>query len=110
MDVLIAHLSNNWPMWAVSVTLVVAAVIDGMYLKVPNKITYPLIVTGWCYSLATGGLVGLGWSLASTFSGLALRFGLPLSGGRGAGAVVDTRVAPSVGPRARCRARRTRSL
>jgi prepilin peptidase CpaA len=74
-------------MWAVSATLVVAAVIDGMYLKVPNKITYPLIVSGWIYSLATGGLPGLGWSLAATFFGLALLFGLHLIGGMGAGDV-----------------------
>ena len=66
MDGVISHLTDNWPMWGVSVTLVVAAVIDGLYLKVPNKITYPLIVTGWVYSLASGGLVGLGWSLLAT--------------------------------------------
>ncbi len=74
-------------MWAVSVTLVVAAVIDGMYLKVPNKITYPLIIAGWIYSTAVGGLPGLGWSLAATFFGLALLFGLHLIGGMGAGDV-----------------------
>ena len=74
-------------MWIVSATLVVAAVIDGLYLKVPNKITYPLIVAGWMYSLAVGGFVGLGWSLAATFFGLALLFGLHLIGGMGAGDV-----------------------
>lgn len=81
------HLTDNWAMWAVSVTLVVAAVIDGMYLKVPNKITYPLIVAGWIYSTAVGGLSGLGWSLAATFFGLALLFFLHLIGGMGAGDV-----------------------
>lgn len=87
MDALIAQFTENWAMWAVSVTLVVAAVIDGMYLKVPNKITFPLIVSGWVYSLACGGLTGLGWSLAATFFGLALLFGLHLIGGMGAGDV-----------------------
>lgn len=87
MENIIAHLAENWAMWAVSVTLVVAAVIDGMYLKVPNKITYPLIVAGWIYSTAVGGLPGLGWSLAATFFGLALLFGLHLIGGMGAGDV-----------------------
>ncbi len=81
------HLISNWAMWAVSVTLVVAAVIDGLYLKVPNKITYPLIVAGWIYSTATGGLTGLGWSIAATFFGLALLFFLHLIGGMGAGDV-----------------------
>ena len=68
-------------MWAVSITLVVAAVIDGLYLKVPNNITYPLIVAGWIYSTVDGGWAGLGWSLLATFFGLALLFGLHLIGG-----------------------------
>lgn len=87
MDAIFSHLFENWAMWAVSVTLVVAAVIDGLYLKVPNRITYPLIVAGWIYSTAVGGLPGLGWSLAATFFGLALLFGLHLIGGMGAGDV-----------------------
>lgn len=87
MDVLIAHITDNWAMWALSVSLIVAAVIDGLYLKVPNKITYPMIAAGWLYSLAVGGWVGLGWSLAATFFGLALLFGLHLIGGMGAGDV-----------------------
>jgi prepilin peptidase CpaA len=87
MDLLLTHLSQNWAIWAVSVTLVVAAVIDGLYLKVPNKITYPLIASGWIYSAYVGGLPGLGWSLLATFFGLALLFGLHLIGGMGAGDV-----------------------
>ena len=87
MEFVLEHLSNNWAMWLVSITLVVAAVIDGMYLKVPNKITYPLIVAGWIYSAAVGGWGGLGWSLLATFFGLALLFGLHLIGGMGAGDV-----------------------
>ncbi len=87
MDVLISHITENWAMWALSVTLIVAAVIDGLYLKVPNKITYPMIAAGWLYSLAVGGWAGLGWSLAATFFGLALLFGLHLIGGMGAGDV-----------------------
>ncbi len=87
MGLLVSHLTENWAMWLVSGTLVVAAVIDGLYLKVPNRITYPLIVAGWAYSLAMGGPVGLGWSIAATFFGLALLFGLHLIGGMGAGDV-----------------------
>ncbi len=87
MDFILNHLVENWAMWAVSFTLVVAAVIDGMYLKVPNAITFPLIVAGWIYSTAVGGWVGLGWSVAATIFGLALLFGLHLIGGMGAGDV-----------------------
>jgi prepilin peptidase CpaA len=87
IESILYHLTDNWAMWAVTVTLVVAAVIDGLYLKVPNKITYPLIAAGWIYSTAVGGLPGLGWSLAATFFGLALLFFLHLIGGMGAGDV-----------------------
>ncbi|MEM7478614.1 MAG: A24 family peptidase [Planctomycetota bacterium] len=81
------HLVENWAMWALSATLVIAAVIDGMYLKVPNVITYPLIIAGWIYSAAVGGWAGFGWSFAATFFGMALLFGLHLIGGMGAGDV-----------------------
>ncbi|MEZ6134113.1 MAG: A24 family peptidase [Pirellulaceae bacterium] len=87
MDFIATHFIENWAMWTVSAILVVAAVIDGMYLKVPNNITYPLILAGWLYSAAVGGWAGLGWSLAATFFGLALLFGLHLIGGMGAGDV-----------------------
>lgn len=87
MDAIVEQIVDNWVMWTVSVTLVVAAVIDGLYLKVPNKITYPLIVSGWIYSAAVGGFSGLGWSLLATLFGLALLFGLHLIGGMGAGDV-----------------------
>jgi prepilin peptidase CpaA len=84
---IVAHLTEHCVMWAVSVTLVVAAVIDGMYLKVPNKITYPLIVAGWLYGFASGGFTGLGLSLLATFVGFACLFFLHLIGGMGAGDV-----------------------
>ncbi len=34
---------EHWHVWLVTVTLIVAAVIDGWKLKVPNLITFPLI-------------------------------------------------------------------
>lgn len=86
-EFVLQHLAEHWVMWAVSVTLVVAAVIDGLYLKVPNKITYPLIVAGWVYSFAMGGFTGLGLSLLATFIGFACLFFLHLIGGMGAGDV-----------------------
>ena len=47
-------LAQNWPVWVVTVTLVVAAVIDGLKLKVPNWLTFPMIISGWVYSAAGG--------------------------------------------------------
>jgi len=80
---IIAH----WHIWVVSIVLVVAAVIDGWKLKVPNWITFPMIATGWIYSVATGGMEGLGWSLLGTFFGLGLLYGIYMVGGMGAGDV-----------------------
>ena len=53
----------HWPIWVVTVVLIVAAVIDGFELRVPNWITLPMIVTGWVFSWYAFGLAGLGWSL-----------------------------------------------
>jgi prepilin peptidase CpaA len=78
---------EHWHIWFVSVILVVAAIIDGWMLKVPNWITFPLIMSGWVYSAVTGGWPGLGWSLLGTFVGLGLLYGLYMVGGMGAGDV-----------------------
>ena len=63
---------ENWHVWLVSVVLVVAAVIDGWKLKVPNWITFPLVIGGWVYSAACFGWPGLGWSLFGVIWGLAI--------------------------------------
>lgn len=83
----VLHLAESWAIWLLSITLIVAAVIDGLYLKVPNKITYPLIVSGWIYCACTGGWAGLGMSVLATFVGIGLLFFLHLIGGMGAGDV-----------------------
>jgi prepilin peptidase CpaA len=82
-----AQLSETWPVWVVTVTLIVAAVIDGLQLKVPNWITFPMIVSGWIYSFAAHGVDGLGWSLLGTAVGLALLLPPYAVGGMGAGDV-----------------------
>ena len=41
----------NWPLLFVCAAMVVAAVIDGWKLKVPNWLTLPLIVSGWLLGL-----------------------------------------------------------
>jgi prepilin peptidase CpaA len=89
----VQSLASNWPVWFVSVVLVVAAVIDGKQLRVPNWITFPLVISGWIYSAAAGyfsgdGLfAGLGWSLFGTAVGLALLLPAYAIGGMGAGDV-----------------------
>jgi prepilin peptidase CpaA len=83
-------LVENWPIWVVSITLVVAAVIDGLKLKVPNWITFPMILSGWVYSAAFSpyaGWEGLFYSVVGTVVGLALLLPAYAIGGMGAGDV-----------------------
>jgi prepilin peptidase CpaA len=83
-------LAENWHVWVVTVTLIVAAVIDGMKLKVPNWITFPMILAGWIYSAALSpyaGWEGLMYSLIGTVVGLALLMPAYAIGGMGAGDV-----------------------
>ena len=87
LQALAKTLIENWPVWVVTITLVVAAYIDGKKLKVPNLITYPMILSGWVYSFAFFGWEGLGWSLAGTVVGLALLMPAYAIGGMGAGDV-----------------------
>ncbi|MEO2046942.1 MAG: prepilin peptidase [Pirellulales bacterium] len=85
-----SYLSETWPIWVVTITLIVAAVIDGLQLKVPNWITFPMIVSGWVYSAtysAYPGWEGLGYSLVGTLVGLALLMPAYAIGGMGAGDV-----------------------
>jgi prepilin peptidase CpaA len=54
------YLLQNWHIKAVSAILILAAWIDGRELKVPNWITFPMILAGLVYSTCVGGLGGLG--------------------------------------------------
>lgn len=82
-----ASFAANWPVWLLSAVLIVAAVIDGWKLKVPNWITFPLVVGGWVYSTAYFGWEGFGWSLLGTVVGLLLLLPAYAIGGMGAGDV-----------------------
>lgn len=87
---LATSLVENWPVWFVTVTLVVAAVIDGLQLKVPNWITFPMIVSGWVWSATLSpyaGWEGLMYSLLGTVVGLLLLLPAYAIGGMGAGDV-----------------------
>ena len=93
MSAFIEGVAQNWHVWVVSITLVVAAVIDGIKLKVPNWITFPMIITGWIYSVWAAPSLGMtwyegfGWSLFGTAVGLALLLPAYAIGGMGAGDV-----------------------
>jgi prepilin peptidase CpaA len=73
--------------WMLGAVLIGAAVIDGWKLRVPNWITFPLIVAGWIYSTANFGWDGLAWSLLGTAVGLGLLLPAYAIGGMGAGDV-----------------------
>lgn len=88
-----------WPIWVVCAGMIAAAVIDWWKFKVPNKLTFPLIISGWVLGLAnTFGLGagfdgvggGIGAALAGTFLGLGLLLPIYAIGGMGAGDVKMT--------------------
>ena len=89
------HVSRSMPehwtiiavCWLVSVTLVAAALIDGIKLKVPNWLTFPMVISAWVVSAIFFGWAGLGWSLLGTAVGLALLLPAYAIGGMGAGDV-----------------------
>jgi prepilin peptidase CpaA len=78
---------EHWPVWFVTVALVLAAVIDGTQLRVPNWLTFPLVISGWLYSGLAFGFAGVGWSLLGTVVGLLLLLPAYAVGGMGAGDV-----------------------
>lgn len=80
-------IAENWTFWLVTVFVIVAAVIDGFELRVPNKLTYPFIIAGWVYSTYAMGWEGLGWSLWGTFIGLMCLLPAYAIGGMGSGDV-----------------------
>jgi len=89
-----SYILANWPLLFICVAMEVAAVIDGWKLKVPNSLTFPLVLSGWALGLAHdlgwlegSGVGGIGAALAGTALGFALLFPIYAIGGMGGGDV-----------------------
>jgi prepilin peptidase CpaA len=82
---------QNWPLVVVSLGMIACAVIDWWKFKVPNYLTFPLILTGWLLGALhnfdihpwEAGRGGFGAAFASTFLGFGLLF--PMLAIRGVG-------------------------
>ncbi len=84
-----------WPVHVICAGMIAAAVIDWWKFKVPNKLTFPLIISGWILGLCNNfgleaGQGGLGAALAGTFLGMGLLLPVYAIGGMGAGDVKMT--------------------
>jgi prepilin peptidase CpaA len=86
---------ENWPVLVICTGMIAAAIIDWWKFKVPNKLTFPLIISGWLLGLANNfglgaGQGGVGAALAGTALGMALLLPIYAIGGMGAGDVKMT--------------------
>ena len=82
---LAAHLSETWPVWAVSLLVIYATWIDATELRVPNALTYPMILAGLAYNCVWGG--GWAFGLLGMLVGLMTLLPLYAVGGMGSGDV-----------------------
>ncbi|WP_437194037.1 A24 family peptidase [Planctomicrobium sp. SH527] len=80
-------LLDNWHVKFVCLILIIAAYIDGKELRVPNWITFPMVLSGLVYSTWVGGWEGLGAGLLGMVVGLLTLLPLYAVGGMGAGDV-----------------------
>ncbi len=105
MSDVLATMAENWVYWAVTVFAIVAAYIDGKELRVPNKLTFPMIIAGWVWSSIHYGMegdgwyLGLAWSLAGTAVGAATLLPAYSVGGMGAG---DVKMMAAIGAWVHC--------
>jgi prepilin peptidase CpaA len=86
---------ENWPVVVICIGMLAAAIIDWWKFKVPNKLTFPLILSGWLLGLANtcglgAGDGGIGSALLGTMLGCALLIPVYAIGGMGAGDVKMT--------------------
>lgn len=87
LETITESLVYHWPVWLTTVLLIWAAVIDGIQLKVPNWLTFPMILSGLAYSGFAFGWEGLAWSVGGAVIGLLLLLPAYAIGGMGAGDV-----------------------
>lgn len=78
---------HNWPVKLVSVILIVAAYIDGKELRVPNWITFPMVLSGLVANAWMFGWEGFASGLIGMCVGLLTLLPLYSVGGMGAGDV-----------------------
>jgi prepilin peptidase CpaA len=86
---------DNWPVLVICAGMLAAAIIDWWKFKVPNKLTFPLILSGWALGLANNlgleaGEGGFGSALLGTMLGFLLLLPIYSIGGMGAGDVKMT--------------------
>ncbi len=84
-----------WPVHVICIGMIAAAIIDWWKYKVPNKLTFPLILSGWLLGLCNNfgleaGAGGIGAAIAGTFLGMGLLLPIYAIGGMGAGDVKMT--------------------
>ena len=77
----------HWDITLVSAVLIFAAYIDGKQLKVPNWITFPMVLSGLIYHCLANGWAGCNASLLGIGCGLLCLLPLYSIGGMGAGDV-----------------------
>ncbi|GAB4151862.1 MAG: A24 family peptidase [Planctomycetaceae bacterium] len=82
-----AFIVTNWPVKLVCLILIVAAWIDGKQLRVPNWITFPMVISGLIFNTWVEGWAGLGSGLIGMTVGLLCLLPLYSVGGMGAGDV-----------------------
>jgi prepilin peptidase CpaA len=92
-------LAPNWPLAFICGAMIASAIIDWWKFKVPNWLTFPIILSGWflglCHNfgfhfVAGDGEGGVGASLAGTVLGFGLLLPFYAIGGMGAGDVKMT--------------------
>ena len=88
---------ENWPVLVICVGMIAAAIIDWWKFKVPNKLTFSLIFSGWLLGLLNnfdlvpaGGQGGIGAAFLGTMLGCGLLIPMYAIGGMGAGDVKMT--------------------
>lgn len=92
--------AKHWPIIVICAGMIAAAVIDWWKFKVPNKLTFPLVISGWILGLLNNfelvpngsfnGQGGLGGALMGTLLAMALMIPIYAIGGMGAGDVKMT--------------------